>query len=144
MRNTEALIFRNYLKQIKHVSELGEISKHECYEAESEKAKTPGELSRWRNQQLEALKDIAKKRLLKQREPVEAWRGLRDNLPLFSRIVRRVLSQPVAASACEQIWSILDFFQSKKRSRLGESMINVLTFFNTSYNTLELEKNEVE
>ena len=96
------------------MSELGEISKHECYEAESEKAKALGELSRWRNQQLEALKDIAKKGLLKEREPVEAWRGLRDNLPLLSRIVKRVLSQLVAASACEQTWSILDFFQIQK------------------------------
>ena len=117
-RKTKALIFRNYLKQIKHVSELGKISKHECYEAESEKAKALGELSRWRNQQLEALKDIAKKRLLKQRESVEAWRGLRDNLPLLSRIAKRVLSQPVAASACEQIWSILDFFNPKSAAGL--------------------------
>ena len=45
IRNTEASISRNYLKQIEHERELGEYPEHKCCEAKIEKAEALDKLS---------------------------------------------------------------------------------------------------
>jgi hypothetical protein len=54
---------------------------------------------------------------------------------LIFSVAKRVRSQPMAASSCEQNWATLDVFQSKKRSRLGKETINQMVFHKANYMT---------
>ena len=60
--------------------------------------------------------------------PAMWWGMYGKHLPLLASVARRVLAQPVCASAAERNWSVYGRVKTKERSRLGHAVGDKLVY----------------
>ena len=73
--------------------------------------------------------------------PHRWWRNYCKHLPLLSSVARRVLAQPVCASAAERNWSVYGQIKTTARARMGHAVGDKLVFCHES---LHLVKNKLQ
>ena len=60
--------------------------------------------------------------------PANWWAMYGKHLPLIAGVARRVLAQPVCASAAERNWSVYGKIKTEQRSRLGHAVADKLVY----------------
>ena len=60
--------------------------------------------------------------------PAQWWATYGKHLPRLSSVARRVLAQPVCASAAERNWSVYGAVKTKARSRMGHAVGDKLVY----------------
>lgn len=75
---------------------------------------------------------------LQSRYPFAAWKPLAKDFPHLAPVGKRSVSQPVAASKCEHIWSATDFFHTPQRNSLTVDSLSKLVYLKHNLNTMPL------
>ncbi len=64
----------------------------------------------------------------KRMAPASWWATYCKHLPLLSSVARRVLAQPVCASAAERNWSVYGQIKTRERNRMGHAVGDKLVY----------------
>ena len=79
---------------------------------------------KWQTHEEHAAKSMA---------PASWWGTYGKHLPLLSSVARRVLAQPVCASAAERNWSVYGQIKTRERSRMGHAVGDKLVYCHEAF-----------
>ena len=73
-------------------------------------------------------------------EPAKWWNTYCTHLPHLSSVARRVLAQPICASAAERNWSVYGRIKTTERIKLGHAVADKLVYCHESlHNIIKLQ-----
>lgn len=105
------------------VEGMEEVINTVYYNDETSARKARQEFYEYKEGNATFLVDGSWKKRAEELEPWQWWQRFGHYFPNLAYVARRILAQPVAASASERVWSEYEWLQSKKRLKLTNAKV---------------------